>query len=269
MDRVASQASCVVVHPLQLLYFKLAGRREMKTGWKVIGNDAGRRIAEFRVSDEPEALMRYVDARQIALDQLRNQIAPYLARIKELESDVFEESGALPPLKAWQTEYRSTNYIVAAKSKKRAAELVDESRHWFDSNWSACDGDWWYRLAHEEALWIEKRDEKGLRSVTFHQCLTKDVAAAILEQHATAYRTINPSRLLRLVDEDLIEANVSTAGTPYKITTTVRRYNWGHESLHIECRIDDGCNLVRHPSVYIIHELPQGEVVAGWKTEGF
>jgi hypothetical protein len=58
-------------------------------------------------------------------------------------------------------------------------------------------------------------------------------------------------------------------GTPYTITTTVRRYDFDYANLHVECRIDDGCNLVRHPAVYITHELPQIEVVAGWAMEGF
>ena len=241
----------------------------MKTGWKVTGNDAGRRIAEFKASNENENLLSYEEAKQTALKQLRDQVAPYQIRIAELEGDVFQTAGALPPMKAWQTGYFRKNYLVAATSKKRAREIVGESRHWFDENWSACEGDWWYRLARHESVWMVERDEQGSEIGTFNRCLTQDEAAALLEQHADFYRTIDASHLLRLVGEGLIEANVSTAGTHYKITTTVQQCNWDHANLHVECRIDDGCNLVRHPAIYFGRELPQDAVIAGWKTEGF
>lgn len=242
----------------------------MKTGWKVIGDDAERRIAELKATDENKNLLSYEQAKRIALEELRDEVRPYLKRIEELERDVFQTTGALPPLKAWVRWTRNT-LVVTAKSKVRARELLQLSRNRFDDDWSECDGDWWYHLAHNESIWVEERDANGRNTGKFYQSLSQDEVAAILDAHAAPYHTMRITRLLDMVGEDRIESGASTAGTPYKITTSVRQYSWDNSTIHVDCEIDDGCHVLHRPTRYVTRELPQVEVVtaAEWKSQGF
>lgn len=242
----------------------------MKTGWKVIGDDAERRIAEFKASNENENLSSYDEAKHMALNQLRDQVAPYQKRIAELEADLFQTAGSLPPNKAWKKWSPRKTTIVIARTKKRARELVGDSRHWFDSHWSECDGDWWYCLANRESLWIEERNELGSGTDIFQSCLTHDEAEVILESHAESYRTLNISSLLDMVDEELIDSGVTEMGTPYTIRTSVSRFDFVNPTIHVCCEIDDGCDVSFFPTSYVIRALPQVEVAttAGWAIEG-
>ena len=95
-------------------------------GWKVVDSGPDTRIAEFKVDNPHDTLLSYEEAKAAALQRLREHVAPYLARIDELEQDVFAEAGALPPLKAWRCHY-GFRAVVTAKTKKRAAELAEES----------------------------------------------------------------------------------------------------------------------------------------------
>ena len=75
------------------------------TGWKVLGLESDTRIAEFKAENPDDKLLSYVEAKADALKRLKDHVAPYLARIEELEQDELLETGALPPLKAWRYDY--------------------------------------------------------------------------------------------------------------------------------------------------------------------
>ena len=242
----------------------------MTTTWKLIGHDADLRIAEFRIDRNEEANLTYGEAKAKALEQLRDHIAPYLARIDELESDIFQVHGSLPPLKAWQLGY-SDRLIVTSKSKKRAMELVDESRYSFDNRWSECDGDWWYRLAQEEAVWMENRSSTGLGNGTFHRGLKREEASAFLEEYISRYRDMSTFHLLSQVGQRRVDTLIAPFGTPYKIITNVQIYEWSQSTLNVECRIDDGFDVIWHPTITIERALPQFEMACAidWRKEGF
>ena len=74
------------------------------TGWKMVDCDENTRIAEFKIDNPHDTLVSYEEAKAQALKKLTDHVAPYLARIEELEQDAFAETGALPPLKAWRYE---------------------------------------------------------------------------------------------------------------------------------------------------------------------
>lgn len=243
----------------------------MRTGWKVVGSDAERQIVEYKATEEKDQLLPYGEAKHIALEQLRSHIAPYLAKIEEIERDVFHSVGALPPLKAWSRGYGKWNHVVTAKTKKRAREIVSESKYGFDTGWKECSDYWWYRLASHEAIWVEDQDVFGRGNGKFRRCLTRQEAATILDEHITPYRTIAARRLLPLVGEDREDSEVTSFGTPYKIKTTIRRNYRDDSKLHVECQIEDGQSVIWHPVAHVERVIPQDELVSenAWTTEGF
>ena len=151
------------------------------TRWKVFGVETDTRVAEFKIENPDDQLMTYEEAKASALQRLKDHVAPYLARIEELEQDVFAETGALPPLRAWKRSYGS-NAVITAKTKKRAAELAEESLYGFNIGWDACEGDWWYHLAREEAVWIEEQDDQKQGTGVFYKPLAREEAEQIVEQ---------------------------------------------------------------------------------------
>jgi hypothetical protein len=216
-----------------------------------------------------DKVMPYEEAKALALQRLKDHVAPYLTRIDQLGKDQFLDTGALPPLKAWRYEFRHA--VVTAKTKKRAIELVRTNRYGFDSSWRECCGDWWYHLAHEEAVWIEKQDDRRQGTGVFYKPLDRDEAEQILEQQVSPYRTIGINELLGQVGRTWTATGVSSQGTPYKITTAVRHWDWDEEHICVEAGIDDDLGWGCQPSKSVKRDLPELAVVGAedWAKEGF
>lgn len=188
-----------------------------KTTWKIVGAGSDTRIAEFTLDHQQEKVMTYGEAKAAALQTLKAHVAPLLARIEELEQDQFLKAGALPPLKAWRQRYGG-QAVVTAQTKKRAMEIVDESRYGFNSSWDECKGDWWYHLAHEEAIWMERQDAEKQGTGIFYKPLDRDEGQQLLEQHVAPYRVMDVSELLWLVGNQWNVTGIGLQGTPYKIS---------------------------------------------------
>jgi len=237
--------------------------KKCRTTWKVRGNDADIGIAEFRLT-EGEGAASYEETKTIVLERLRAHIKPFLARIEELESDHFLLRGALPPIKAWQAQFRH-EAVVTAKTKKRATELVCETKYGFDTYWEECDGDWWYELARQEAVWHPQVDACDVPTGEFQRCLTVDEATEILREYVRPYRTVDPQKLLPLLESEQSYKATTEDGVAYEITKTAWNYDPGEITVHF--RISDGSGVIWLPSINLERELSK-EVVA-WKYEGF
>ena len=228
------------------------------------------RVAEFRVEYPGDTVMAYEEAKAAALQRLRDHVAPYLARIEELEQDVFGETGALPPFRAWR-KWSGVRAVVIAKTKKRATELTRASRYSFDSRWHECSDDWWYHLAREEGVWIEEQDDRKQGTGVFYKPLGREEAEQILEPYISPYRTMGIDELLAQVGQTSTATGVSSHGTPYKIKTEVEQWDWDEDRIHVEAKIDDCLGWGRHRSACVVRELPELAVVATeeWAKEGF
>lgn len=245
------------------------------TGWKIVDSGSETRIAEFTVVNSYDNVMAYAEAKAAALQRLNDHVAPYLARIKELEQGQFAETGALPPLKAWGYDRRHA--VVTAKTKKRAIELAEETRYGFDSDWHECLGDWWYHLAHEEALWIEERDDRKQGTGVFYKPLAREEAKQILEPYISPYRTMDIHELLGQVDQISTVTGFSSQGTPYKVTTRIRRWDWDEDEdedegrIFVAAEINDCLGWNSSISLDVCRDLPELAVVGAedWPKEGF
>ena len=226
-----------------------------KIGWKVLGTESDRRVAEVRADEVGDTLSSYDEAKREAIQSLWEHAEPYLRRIHELEEDRFRVVGALPPCKAW----RSRSKLVTAKTKKRAIELLGWSRYSFDSDFSEAAGDWWYCHASEEAVWIEEQDERGRGTGVYLQPVERDEADRILEEHLSPYRTMSSEDLLSRVGEESKATGLSSQGTPYRVTLTVQK--WQPDTVQIEARLDDGLNKGCRRCEYVDREITELAIV--------
>tara|TARA_R110002096_G_scaffold380542_6_gene574478 strand:- start:1147 stop:1872 length:726 start_codon:yes stop_codon:yes gene_type:complete len=238
------------------------------TGWKVLGDGPSRRIAEFKTNKGDDTMLSYDEAKDDVLRFLKEHIDPFLQRIDELENDDDRVSGALPPFKAWCSNYGT---VVTAKTKKRAIELLETTRYSFNLDFNEAGGDWWYHLAHEEAVWIEETDEEGKGTDTYIKPVGRDEANHIIEEHLSPYRTMRLDELLSKVGEEIESTGESSDGTPYKLTTTIRRYEWQPDTIGVIVRLDDelkeGCRVWDSIDRDISELLVLSSV--DWKKEGF
>jgi hypothetical protein len=222
------------------------------TGWKMVDYDENTRIAEFKADESDNELVSYEEAKAQALKKMKDHVAPYLARIQDLEQDTFAETGALPPLKAWRCDY-SHKAIVVAKTKRRAAELMEESRYGFNLSWFECEGDWWYHLAQEEAIWVEELDDKERGTGVFYKPVSGKEAKNILEPYLSAYRTMDIDDLLKRVDQTSTDTGISSEGTAYKIKFEVRNWDKGH--IRVDAELDHCLNWKGRYSLCVFREL--------------
>jgi hypothetical protein len=234
-----------------------------KIGWKVLGTESDRRVAEVRGDETGDTLSSYEEAKKEAVRCLREHVEPYLRRIEELEQDRFAVLGALPPCKAWHRrgDYLRSTTVVTAKTKKRAIELLGWSRFSFDFDFSEAGGDWWYHLANEEAIWIEEQDEQGRGTGVSLKPVSRDEAKRILEQHLLPYRTMSAEDLVSRLGEDSKATSLSSQGTPYRIKLKVQKYEWKPGTVQIEARLDDGLDGGCSESEYIDRDIAELPVV--------
>jgi hypothetical protein len=130
--------------------------------WEVIGE--GRETAIYETDN---GTLSYEEAKAKALQQLDESLRPALIRVEEIKADKYQSKGKKPPFKAWKS--RDDETLVIAKTKKRAMELLGDSRAYFDSDYCQEPGWWWYEYAQEESVWeAEGRGQwPPVRSVKF------------------------------------------------------------------------------------------------------
>jgi hypothetical protein len=239
-----------------------------KQGWSVGGNGADLRIYEKSLREDQygyDSLVSYAEAKETAMNSLRDHVEPYLMRIAQLESDQFEISGKLPPFKAWQRQY--DKIIVVAKTKRRAIELCAESRYGFNEIWALCQGDWWYKLAHEEGLWAEKRDGNKMGTGIYYRSLSRNEAEEIAERHMREYREMPLDTLIALIGHSTTITEESSHGTPYQVTTKIEVYEWQSNQVSVQVEVDDCLGWQGHYWDVWSRGLPQ--VTVDWVKEGF
>lgn len=237
-----------------------------RTTWNVVGWDADVGVLEVRASGSDEAVRSYEEAKRDAVEKLKSHIRPYLDRIAELENDRFLERGALTPMRVWQA-YSVRSAVVAAKTKKRAAELVDETKSGFDTRWYECFGDRWHDLAQQEGVWIPHSNGNDPKSEDFQRCLTRDEAMEILRDFAQPYRDVDPQKLLPLVGNKQTVKGTTENGVAYEITTEAWRSGGTPPEITVHLRINDGSGVICLPQIFVEREIPNESVA--WKHEGF
>jgi len=198
----------------------------MKTTWEVIGNGPDTRVWERRLQPGDKKTT-YEEAKQTALRDLEDHVRPYLKRIDELKSDEFRQRGMFPKMKAWHS-----NYVrVIAKTKKRAAEMMKESRYSFNLDYSESVGDSWYPYAADESVWIITRKAED-DSIQHQRALPSEEAEALLRKELAEFEVMPLCELLEKVGNKEVREVECSKGLPVRVEVKVNRYGW-----------DDGSNI--------------------------
>ena len=240
--------------------------KKCKTTWDVVGLDEDVRIIESKTTGDNVAMRCYEEAKRDAVEKLKSHIRPYLDRIAELEYDRFLERGALTPMRVWRA-YRGRGAVVAAKTKKRAAELVDETKSGFNTRWYECSGDRWHDLAQQEGVWTPHSNGDDAPTGEFQRCLTKDEASGILREYVRSYRAAASRELLPLLDNKRTDKGTTDDGVAYEITTEAWRCGGTPPEMTVHFKISDGSGLIWLPPIVLEREIPNESVE--WKHEGF
>lgn len=240
--------------------------KKCKTTWDVVGWDEDVRIIESKITGDNVPVRSYEEAKRNALEKLQAKIRPYLDRIAELENDRFLERGALTPMRVWRA-YSVRSAVVAAKTKKRAAELVDETKSGFDTRWYENFGDRWHDLAQQEGVWIPHSNGNDPKAEDYQRCLTRDEAMEILRDFARPYQDVDPQKLLPLVGNKRTDKGTTDDGVAYEITTEAWRSGGTPPEITVHFRISDGNDLIWLPPIVLEREIPKESVA--WKEEGF
>jgi len=210
-----------------------------RKGWRAIGNGPNLAIAEVRLSGSEE-LTSYQEAKEEALVTLRNHVQRYLDQIERLESDNFAATGRLPEFKAWELSWYGRPYtLVFAKTKKRAIELVEDTRYGFEESWEPCEGTWWYEHCVEEGVFVEETDENDRGTGVFLRPLSREEKDEFAEQFIAPYRTISAEKLLSKVGRQFVSTGVGRHGTPFRVTVTVEE-SYCRSELWVQAEVDDG-----------------------------
>lgn len=230
-----------------------------------MGAESQIRPVEVKLNKDDEK-QSYSEARELALSQLRDHVAPYLDQISRLESDEFSLTRKLPRFKAWR--YGSRNAVVLAKTKKRACEIVRQSRYGFDQYWRECDGDWWYDLASDEGLWIEEIDDKKVGTGVFYHPISREQKKQIAEGYAAQFRSMDIFGLLARVGQRITETGEHDTGTPYRIDVRFEVYTFEPDNVAVEVTVDDHLDWESFGRATIYRAIPTVPTV-NWGDEGF
>jgi hypothetical protein len=209
---------------------EISMQTKMKTSWKVVKNGVNTVVYEIRGNEG----QTYAQSQQEAVAHLESLARPYLERLEALRADEFLERGRLPDLQVWE----NSRLRVAAKTKKRAMELLRCSRDSFDSCYVVLnDGNWWYSFAREERVWARQRDRHGLLTEWHVKVLTEEEVETLLKAAFAPYKRMAFSELERLVDEEVLSQGVTPAGAPYSLRVAIQWY--GDECVKVEAEIED------------------------------
>ena len=244
-------------------------RRTNQRTWAVVGNGAGLHISEVGEAASADQLLTYDEAKEQALAQLRQHVAPYWERMAELMSDHDLEAGAYPTSKAWfMDRICEGKVVVIARTKAQAIDFCKETRYSFDRHYSAAKGDSWYRLARDgDGVWIEERDESNKGTGVFYRPIDQHEAEQTLEQALASYRTMRIERVAAMKGQVKRETRVTSVGTPYKLTVHVTNSAWEPDTLLVYAEIDDCLGWWSSRAISSIERTIRPAV--DWKNEGF
>lgn len=230
-------------------------------GWVLRGEGADLQIYEEEFSKNrllTETPASYVEAKTLALKKLQSVVDRY----SELANDDFAISGVLPPYKAWVESvslgFRKSDrrFVVTAKTKKRAMEILNISRSSMEWSWRQCDGNWWYHLAHEEAIWAEEVDKELGGNGVFNRSLGREGAREIAQQVLAFYESMSNTELQSLLGLVKLEKGVSLSGIPYEIESIVRRADWPPNKIVVAIEVDDRLEWSGQASCCFSREVP-------------
>ncbi len=204
-----------------------------KTSWKVIHDGAGTRVCEVKTGEGKT----YDQAKQEAIAHLESEAQPYLDRLAELKADAFRDRGRFPELKVWE----GPRARVAAKTKKRAIELLRCGRSHFESWYElAAGGDWWYPYAREERVWVRREDGRGFYTQDFVKTLTDEEHDNLLGVAFAPYRQMTFSDLEPLVGQEMASQGCTPAGAFYSMRVSIRWHGDGGIKTVVEISDEDG-----------------------------
>ncbi|TWU49345.1 hypothetical protein [Rubripirellula reticaptiva] len=234
-------------------------------GWRLSGDGPNLAIAEVKQDNDID-ITTYLDAREQALTILRDHVQPYLEQIERLESDEFATSGKLPRFKVWQRNFN--RQLVIAKTKKRAIELVRESRYGFDQSWALCSGTWWYQYAEDEGVIVEETDDKEKGTGVYLRPLSREESVAIAEAHLEPFRGMPIEKLASQIGQTHEMTAESQHGTPYRVKTVIDE-SYRRNQVMVEVNVDDRLQWWSGLGQACLHrELPAQES-CNWLKEGF
>jgi hypothetical protein len=238
-----------------------------RKGWRKIGNGSNLAIAEVRLSGS-EVLTSYQEAKEEALVTLRNHVQPYLDQMERLESDNFAATGRLPELKAWELSwYGRPHTLVFAKTKKRAIELVEDTRYGFEESWEPCEGTWWYEHGVEEGVFVEETDENNRGTGVFLRPLSREEKDEFAEQFIAPYRTMSAEKLQSKVGRKFVSTGEGRHGTPFRATVTVEE-SYHSTELWVHAEVDDGLGYFGCGGACFHRKVPVSES-CNWIKKGF
>jgi hypothetical protein len=211
-------------------------KKKTKTSWEVIKHSVDTRISEVRGEDG----LNYEQAKQEAIAYLESETKRYLDRLAELQADVLYDRGRFPELKVWEGPKK----LVAAKTKKRAMELLRYNRYDFNSSYVAVDdGDWWYSFAREERVWARRRDERGLHTGEYVKLITEEEHDSLLIAAFAPYKKLPFSDLEPLVGQEVLSQGCTPAGAPYSMRVAIEWY--AESCIKINIQVEDDWGVVR------------------------
>ena len=236
-----------------------------KRTWMVVDDGPDTRIMECRRTDNnQDELVTYEEAKAQAVQILEDHVAPALNRIEELKQDEFQKRGQLPSFKVWE----SKDLLVAARTKKRAMELTNESRYGFNLSFKQVTDsstDWWYPYAQEESIWEVLRNDRGWTTGEYRKILGQDEAMAIIHEELAKYETLPIAQLVGMIgNEEMIE-RVCTEGLPVQVVIEVCQYGWEPSVIRVEAEIKE--RVLRWCRAELRRDIPKQ--VCNWKAEGF
>jgi hypothetical protein len=182
LDELVVERVCLPIRSCkQQLASKSKGMRNMKTTWITERDEGQIKFGEVPCTTDDQPVS-YSEAKTKSLDTLQGEIDVLISLRRRIEMD--ESKWAYPDTKAWinYTEDR----LVIAKTKKRARELVGETRYCLDNDWSPVAGHWWYPYGAEESEWgrTTSNDEVWLRP------LPKEEAEKLANEELERFRAM-------------------------------------------------------------------------------
>jgi hypothetical protein len=181
-------------------------------------------------------------------------------------SDVFADSGELPPFKAWKHQCHPRT-LVTATTKKRAMDLAGISRHKMDSYWKQCSGSSWYPLAYEEGVWTEEMGENYSGNGVFYRPIARHELYEMAVGHFRKYQTMRIDNLINLIGQDVDETGESSMGTPYSFTASIRNFEWQPKAITVTGEANYCLNFTYRGWASIDQTFPLHKV--DWIKEGF
>lgn len=205
----------------------------IKTTWEIVGEGADIRLMERRLEHGEDAIA-YQDAKAEAISALERLVQPYLQKLSELKDDGFEIRGKLPQFNAWLRG----DTLVIAKTQKRAAEMVRRTTYDFRTSFNRQVGDWWYRYAAIEAIWVSSDSGDGIRE--FRKLPSREEAEQVVAEELAEFQALPITELAQMVGQ---EYRRERSCSHHSMVTVVIRVERDYESpghIDIKCNIESG-----------------------------